>query len=80
MAKTLDQKIASMEAELARIKATSRKQDTGQKVVIGGLVLAVVEHDPVLRSRLLDHVDGDKLRKIDADRLAPLIAKWRKMV
>lgn len=80
MAKTLDQKIASMEAELARIKAASRKQDTGQKVVIGGLVLAAVEHDPVIRSWLLQQVEGDKLRKADADRLAPLIAKWREMV
>ena len=79
MAKTLDQKIASAQAELARFKAKSRKQEIGQKVVIGDIVLGAVEHDPVIRSWLLQQVEGDKIKKADVERLAPLIAKWREM-
>jgi len=80
MAKTLDQKIADTEALLARLRLETRKQDTGRKIVLGGILLFAVEHDPTIRSWLLKQVDGDKLRKADAERLAPLIAKWREMV
>jgi len=80
MAKTLDQKIADTEARLARLRLETRKQDTGRKIVLGGILLSAVEHDPTIRSWLLKQVDGDKLRKADAERLAPLIAKWREMV
>jgi len=80
MAKTLDQKIADTEARLARLRLETRKQDTGRKIVLGGILLSAVEHDPTIRSWLLKQVDGDKLRKTDAERLAPLIAKWREMV
>jgi len=80
MAKTLDQKIADTEALLARLRLETRKQDTGRKIVLGGILLSAVEHDPTIRSWLLKQVDGDKLRKADAERLAPLIAKWREMV
>jgi len=57
----------------------TRKQDTGRKIVLGGILLSAVEHDPTIRSWLLKQVGGDKLRKVDAERLAPLIAKWREM-
>lgn len=77
MAKTLDQKIADAEARLARLRLETRKQDTGRKIVLGGILLSAAEHDPAIRSWLLKQVDGDKLRKVDAERLAPLIAKWR---
>lgn len=80
MAKTLDQKIADTEARLARLRLETRKQDTGRKIVLGGILLSAVEHDPTIRSWLLKQIDGDKLRKADAERLAPLIAKWREMV
>ncbi|OUI97681.1 hypothetical protein [Acetobacter cibinongensis] len=79
MAKTLDQKIADAEARLARLRLETRKQDTGRKIVLGGILLSAVEHDPTIRSWLLKQVGGDKLRKVDAERLAPLIAKWREM-
>lgn len=79
MAKTLDQKIADAEARLARLRLETRKQDTGRKIVLGGILLSAVEHDPTIRSWLLKQVDGDKLRKVDAERLAPLIATWREM-
>ena len=79
MAKTLDQKIAEAEARLARLRLETRKQDTGRKIVLGGILLSAVEHDPAIRSWLLKQIEGDKLRKVDAERLAPLIAKWREM-
>lgn len=79
MAKTLDQKIADAEARLARLRLETRKQDTGRKIVLGGILLAAAESDPAIRAWLIKRVDGSKLRRTDAERLEPLIAKWRKM-
>jgi len=79
MAKTLDQKIADTEALLARLRLETRKQDTGRKIVLGGILLSAVEHDPTIRSWLLKKIDSDKLRKSDVERLDPLISKWRNL-
>jgi len=79
MAKTLDQKIADAEARLARLRLETRKQDTGRKIVLGGILLSAVEHDPTIRSWLLKKIDSDKLRKSDVERLDPLISKWRNL-
>lgn len=75
--KTLNQKIADAEARLARLRLETRKRDTGRMIVLGGILFSAAERDPTIRTWLLKQVDADKLRKVDAERLAPLIAKWR---
>ncbi len=53
----LDERLARLRADrdrlLARSSRAERKRDTRRKIVIGGTVLAAVEHEgvPILRSR-----------------------------
>jgi hypothetical protein len=53
---SLDERVARLRAEksrlLARANQTERKRDTRRKILIGGAVLAAVEHEgvPILKS------------------------------
>ena len=53
---SLDERVARLRAEksrlLARANQTERKRDTRRKILIGGAVLAAIEHEgvPVLKS------------------------------
>lgn len=40
MAQTLEQKIAEAEAKLARLRKQTRELENGQKVILGGMLLA----------------------------------------
>jgi hypothetical protein len=68
---TLDERLARLRAEkqrlLARASRTARTRDTRRKILIGGAVLAAVEHEgvPPLRSR------ADLLRWIDTQLTRP---------
>lgn len=77
MSKTLDQRIADAEAKLTRLRQQERKLDTGRKIVLGGIVMAGAENDPAIRKWLLTQIEQKPLRKEDAERLAPLIEKWK---
>jgi hypothetical protein len=63
---TLDERLARLRTEksrlLARAGQTERKRDTRRKILIGGAILAAIDHEgvPALRSRT------DLLRWIDA--------------
>jgi hypothetical protein len=63
---SLDERVARLRAEksrlLARANQSERKRDTRRKILIGGAVLAAVEHEgvPTLRS------SADLLRWLDA--------------
>ncbi|MFT9341958.1 MAG: hypothetical protein ABF569_14055 [Acetobacter sp.] len=77
MSKTLDQRIADAEAKLTRLRQQERKLDTGRKIVLGGIIMAGAENDPAIRQWLLAQIEQKPLRKEDAERLAPLIEKWK---
>lgn len=77
MSKTLDQRIADAEAKLTRLRQQERKLDTGRKIVLGSIVMAGAENDPAIRQWLLAQIERKPLRKEDAERLAPLIEKWK---
>jgi predicted nucleic acid-binding Zn-ribbon protein len=53
----LDERLARLRSEkdrlVARVSRTERKRDTRRKIVLGGTVLAAIEHEgvPPLRSR-----------------------------
>jgi hypothetical protein len=58
---SLDERLARLRVEkgrlLARASQTARKRDTRRKILIGGAVLAAIEHEgvPMLRSRVELH-------------------------
>jgi hypothetical protein len=72
----LDERVARLRAEkerlLARAKQAERKRNTRRKILVGGAVLAAIEHEgvPVLRSsnELLRWLDARLTR--DHDRAA----------
>ena|SRR5712692_9005689 len=67
----LDERLARLRQEkgrlLARASQSDRKQDTRRKILIGGAVLAAVDHEgvPALQSR------ADLVRWLDAAARAP---------
>lgn len=44
---TLEQQLAELEQKTARIKDKIKKQDTAEKVVIGGMMLAYARKNPI---------------------------------
>lgn len=78
--KTLEQKIAQKEDELARLKLQSRKLENGQKIIIGGMMLAIARKDAVVAKLLLDNIDNEISKKSDLDRLADVINELKKTV
>lgn len=75
MALTIDQKIAQKEAELARLKAKSRSLENGQKIILGGMLLAEARKDPKIRQWMLETAKSTIKRDVDAQRLAPLLTE-----
>lgn len=76
MAKTpeqLQQQIAAQEQKLARLKEKARKQETAQKVVLGGALLSAAKDDHRYRELLIQLVQDRVTRKADRERLEPLI-------
>lgn len=64
----IKQKIAEQEAKLARLKDKAKKQDTAQKVVIGGMILAYSKKNPNNAKRLLEIMHAE-LREQDLKRV-----------
>ena len=56
---TIEQKIARKQDELNRLKTRQRKLETGQKVIIGGMMLSMAEDDPQIAEQLLKWIDGN---------------------
>ena len=49
MGQSLQQKIAATEAKLARLRAQSRQLETGQKIILGGMLLNATRRDSRIR-------------------------------
>ena len=66
---SIDERTARLRAErsrlLARANQTERKRDTRRKILIGGAVLAAIEHEgvPAIRSRRADGLDEHRLTR-----------------
>ena len=73
MARTLEQKIAAIDAKIARLRHQSRKLDTGQKIILGGMLLNAARRDQRIRAWLLDEASRAITREVDRRRLAPLL-------
>lgn len=75
----LDQKIAAAEAKLDRLRDKSRALETGQKVILGGLLLARAREDAQIRAWLLAEAQTHITREADVKRIKPLLAKLAKL-
>jgi hypothetical protein len=73
MALTIEQKIAQKEAELARLRNKGRALENGQKIILGGMVLAEAKKDPKIRQWLLEMTKLTVKREVDIKRLTPLL-------
>jgi hypothetical protein len=79
MALTIDQKIAQKEAELARLRSKGRSLENGQKIILGGMVLAEAKKDPKIRQWLLEMTKLTVKREVDIKRLTPLLEELAAM-
>lgn len=70
---TIEQKIARKQDELNRLKTKQRKLETGQKVVIGGMMLSLAKDDHQIAEQLLNLIGKHITRKTDLDRLESVI-------
>jgi len=75
--RTIEQQIAEAEARLARLRTQSRQLENGQKIILGGIVLAAARHDPRIRAWVIKEADKAVTRDIDRKRLQPLLDELR---
>lgn len=75
--KKIEQKIAALEAQLAREKSRlskeKRARETGQKVILGGMLISMAREDPRMREWLINQVKQRITREIDQKRLQPIL-------
>lgn len=66
------QKQAQLDDKIARLKTKNRKLETGQKIIIGGMMLSLAEKDPLVAEKLKKWIGEEVTRKIDIKRLETL--------
>lgn len=76
---TLEQQLAEAEAKLARLKEKAKKQDTAEKVVIGGMMLAYARKSPSNAKRLLEIMQNE-LREQDLKRVQRAVSELQMIV
>ena len=77
--RTLEQQIAEAEARLARLRTQSRQLENGQKIILGGMLLAAARHDPKIRAWVIKESAKAVTRDIDKKRLQPLLEELNGM-
>lgn len=68
----LKQQLAEIEQKAARIKERIKKQDTAEKVVVGGMMLAYARKNPANAKRLIELMQTE-LREQDLKRAQRVI-------
>jgi hypothetical protein len=74
---SVDQEIALLEKKLALKRESQRKAETNQKIIVGGMMLALAEHDLVARKRLVELIEKHVKRPADVKRIEPLVAAMK---
>ena len=69
---TPEQKQARLDDQIARLKTKNRKLETGQKIIIGGMMLSLAEKNPAIAKQLKTWIDEEVTREIDKKRLETL--------
>lgn len=70
---TIEQQIAAKEAELARLRNKRRELETGQKIILGGMLLRAAREDARIRDWVLKEAAKTVTRPADQKRLQPLL-------
>lgn len=70
---TIEQQIAAKEAELARLRNKRRELETGQKIILGGMLLKAARNDARIRDWVLKEAAKTVTRPNDQKRLQPLL-------
>lgn len=78
MTRTLEQKIAEKQAQIAVLKEKARTKDTAQKVIIGGMMLSVAKDDSRVAKQILELIETQITRKPDLNRLDNVIEDLKK--
>lgn len=76
MARTLEQKIAALDAKIARLRHQDRQLETGQKIILGGMLLNAARKDARIREWVLNEASKVVTREVDKSRLAPLLEEF----
>jgi hypothetical protein len=67
--RTLEQQIAEAEARLARLRTQSRQLENGQKIILGGMLLAAARHNSKIRAWVIKEAGKAVSRDVDNNRL-----------
>ena len=76
---TLEEKIASKEAQLNALKEKKRETENGQKIIIGGMMLAMARKNPQVARKMLDWIATEVNRYTDKKRLLSLVNELKKI-
>lgn len=79
MALSDEQKAARLQDKLARLRTKNRGLETGQKIILGGMLLAEAQKQPLVRQWVLKLAESTVKREVDRKRLAPLLEELAKM-
>lgn len=77
---TIEQKIAQKEAELARLKTQARKLETSQKIIIGGMVLALAKKDTERAQMLVSDIKNNVTRDSDIKKLSRIVDELSRII
>ncbi|KPX40549.1 hypothetical protein ALO37_100933 [Pseudomonas savastanoi pv. glycinea] len=79
MALSDEQKAARLQDKLARLRTKNRGLETGQKIILGGMLLAEAKREPRVRQWVLELAASTVKRDVDVKRLAPLLDELASM-
>lgn len=74
---TIEQQIAKKQDEISRLKTKQRKLETGQKIIIGGMLIKLAEENHDIAMTLLDQINSNITRKVDIERLEDIISRLK---
>lgn len=76
---TIEQQIAQKQDELNRLKEKAKKQENGQKIVLGAMVLSVARKNPDFAQNLLIMIEKEINRDADKKRLDSIINELKEL-
>jgi len=77
--RTLEQKIAEATDKLNRLRQSQRKLEAGQKIIIGGMIIAEARRNKKIREWLIETATKNVTREVDKNRLSPLIDELKNL-
>ena len=76
----IEQRIARKESELQILKTKARKLETGQKILIGGMMLSLARNDANIAKLLLDKISNEIAKTTDKKRVESVVIELKKIV